>query len=166
MNYANVALIVCALSLLFFGAYTASAGNITVYEYGSNYIIWSIAENISSVYIDGEEIEITSPYYGQYSLQPNSEHIGCDAEGNCISVTTLTDGYTVFIHWSVYLVLIFVCAISFWVPLSYAFAVIYSLYLIGDYLPSISAPYTEFVLVVALMVIGIVLAHRGYNRHV
>lgn len=155
---------VLALLAIICGA--CSAGNITLYERGTNYIIWEIAENVSSVYIDGEEIDITSPYYGQYDIQPNTEHIGCDCEGNCVSVTTLTDGYTVFIRWSVYLILIVVCAVSFFVPVSYAFAVLYSIYLIGDYLPSVGATFPEYILVVSLMVMGIISAHKGYNRHV
>lgn len=158
--------IIMAILTTLFLSCVVCAGNVTLYEYGSNYIIWEMSENTTEIYVDGIEIPISSPYYGQYNVHPNSEHIACDAYGSCVSITTPNDGYSIFTNWLIYLILLAVCAISYYIPLSYAFAVIYSIYLIGDYLPSHSAIFGEYVLVVSLMVMGIVLSHRGYTRHV
>src|SRR5574343_65590 len=74
----------------------SNAGNISVYDSGSDYIIWSVSGSDNNISIDGKLVEVSGAYYGQYDLSPESKHIGCDSDGECLPYTTSTNGYSVF----------------------------------------------------------------------
>lgn len=142
----------------------ANAGNISVYESGSDYIIWQVSGEDKNISIDGLPISVSGEYYGIYDLSPESKHIGCDSDGNCLPHTTATNGYSVFSNWLVYFILIALCVLSYFVPISYAPTVIYGIYLIGSYLPSKGADYTYYLLVGILLIMGMLASIRGMKK--
>lgn len=142
----------------------SNAGNISVYDSGSDYIIWSVSGSDNNISIDGKLVEVSGAYYGQYDLSPDSKHIGCDSNGECLLYTTSTDGYSVFSAWLVYFILIGLCIASYFVPLSYAATVIYGIYLIGSYLPSHNSGYTYYLLVGILLIMGLLAGARGLKK--
>lgn len=150
------------LILLLFAV--ANAGNVSVYESGSDYIIWHISGDNKNISIDGISILVSGEYYGQYDLSSESKHIGCDSNGDCLPHTTATDGYSVFSNWLVYFILIALCVLSYFVPISYAPTVIYGIYLIGSYLPSKGADYTYYLLVGILLIMGMLASIRGMKK--
>lgn len=152
------------ISLVLTCAYVASAGNISVSSSGSDYIIWQISGDNHNISIDGIQKEISGIYYGQYDLSPSSKHIGCDADGECITHTTITDGITLFTNWIPILLLITFCCISYFIPISYAPAVILGVYLIGSYLPERNSGFYDYLLVGILLIMGLLASIRGMRK--
>lgn len=142
----------------------SNAGNVSVYDSGSDYIIWSVGGDNRNISVDGIPVEVSGSYYGQYDLSPESKHIGCDSDGECLPYTTSTNGYSVFSSWLVYFILIGLCVASYFVPLSYAATVVYGIYLIGSYLPSHNAGYTYYLLVGILLIMGLLAGARGLKK--
>lgn len=140
-----------------------SAGNISAYDIGANYIIWDIssAQNVS---IDGIDVTTSSPVYTQSDLISGSKHVACEAGIGCVYAETSQDSLSVITHWSVYLLLIIFCVISYYVPVSFFATLIYGLYLIRGYLPAMGAGFEEYILCVSLVIIGFLTAMKGYNR--
>ena len=143
---------------------TVSAGNVSVNEIGTTYIIWNTENNITSFWLDGTLIPVYGSIYGQYDLSPDSVHTGCEVNGTCIQATTLNSGFNVLEYWIVFLILVVMCIVSYYIPVSYVFQVIYGIYLISTYLPSINAPFEQYLLTGLLMIFGMIAGIRGYTR--
>jgi len=139
-------------------------GNISVYRAEPNYIIWRVSENITSICLDGENTNIYGEYYGQYGLEPNTKHFACVNGNECISTVTPDNGISVFGHWLIYIILIIGCIVALRVPISGVFSIVFGTYLIVVYLPSISAPFNEFVLTAVLMAMGLICSIVGLRR--
>lgn len=152
-------LLLCALFI-----HPAYAYNISVGDVGTNYIRWDVSENKTPIWIDGESIPVYGHYYYQHDVSSNSKHIGCLENETCIEVTTKTDGFSVFNMWIVYLILIAFVVISYYFPITYAPALIYSIYLITVYLPNISAEFNYYILVGILMIMNILAGIKGLRR--
>lgn len=156
-------IVLISISLLFIGI--AYAGNITVYESDSSYIIWKINSNLSHAYIDGCYTEFGGEYFGQYDLSPNTLHFACEENETCIGARTEINGEYVFFYWLVYIILVVLCIVSFYIPITIAPVLIYGLYLIRYYLPGIGAEFSEYVLTSALMIMGMVATISGLRKN-
>jgi len=141
----------------------SSHGNLSVYSYGTNYIVWNVGGN-TLVWLDGKETDVYGLTYGQYDLQPGTEHIGCNLDGNCTGITTKEDVWSVFGYWGIFFILIALCVVSFYVPISCVPALIYGGFLLGDFLPSVNAEFPEYSLVGLLMAISCLAAVAGWRR--
>lgn len=141
-----------------------SAGNVSIYSTGSDFIIWSVSGDNKNISVDGQPVYVTGIFYGQYDISPNTVHFACDSDGVCIQHTTSHDGISVIKYWSVFFVLVALCIASYFVAISYAFQLIYGIYLIRNYLPSINAPFEQMILAVVLMVMGIISAGIGMRK--
>lgn len=141
----------------------SSHGNLSVYSYGTNYIVWNVGGN-TLIWLDGRETEVYGLTYGQYDLQPATEHIGCNLDGNCTGITTKDDFFSVFSYWGIYFILIGLVCISFFVPISCLPALAYGSYLLASYLPSINAGFNEYSLVGILMALSFLAAIVGWKR--
>ncbi len=153
-----------AVGLLTLLVMPSSAGNVTVYEVGADYIIWNTGGNITHFWLDGNNVPVYCGTFGQYGLTPNTPHTGCEENVSCTTVTTLNNGISVFYHWLVFLILIGFCIVSYYIPVTQAPALIYAIYLIQDYLPSINAPFEEMLLASILMICGILSAIVGWSK--
>ena len=139
-------------------------GNISVYKVDSNYIVWRVSENVTSMCLDGEIVDVFGEYYGQYHLEPNTKHFACINTNECMSVITPDNGITVFGNWIIYLILIAACIIAVRVPILGTFPVVFGMYLITVYLPDIGATFAEYSLVGILVIMGIICAIIGFRR--
>ncbi len=133
-------------------------GDIWVNSYGSNYIIWQYDINVTSIILDGIKIPVYGETFGQYNLSAKSTHVGCVEGGICVKVTTLADGWYVFNYWLVVIILLALIVISSRIPISAIPTIIYVLYLIRVYLPSINAEFNMYIVVAILLIIGILVA--------
>ena len=138
-------------------------GNLSVYSYGDDYIIWNVGGN-TIVWIDGVETAVSGLTYGQYDLSPGTEHIGCNIDGNCTGIVTKENAFSVFMYWGVYFILIMLCVISFYIPITVFPALVYSSYLFTSYLPDIGGSFNEYSLVAVLMVVAILAGMAGWRR--
>lgn len=144
---------------------TFDYGNISVYRVEPNYIIWSVTENITSMVIDGYDVLVSGGYYGQYAnVSPGTKHFACVNGNECISVVTPDDGISVLGNWIIYLVLIASCIVCARVPITCVFPIVMGVYLINVHLPSIGAPFEEYLLCAVLMIMGIISAIIGFTR--
>ena len=138
-------------------------GNLSVYSYGDDYIIWNVGGN-TLVWIDGVETAVSGLTYGQYDLSPGTEHIGCNIDGNCTGIATKDNAMSVFMYWGVYFILIVLCVISFYIPITVFPALVYSSYLFTSYLPDTGGSFNEYSLVAVLMVVAILAGMAGWRR--
>lgn len=156
---------ICIVLLLFtMFIHPVDAYNISVGDVGASFIRWDIAENKSPIWVDGTSTQVYGRYYYQHDLSPNSKHVGCIENETCIEVTTLSNGYYVFNYWVVFLILIAFCVISYYFPITYVPALIYSIYLITIYLPNINAEFNYYLMTGILMIMNIISASRGMKR--
>ncbi len=142
----------------------ASYGNISVYEVGSDYIIWQVGVNITDIVVDGVKRPVYGSLYGQYNLSPMTLHTGCRENAECIGVRTEGNGWYVFVYWLAFIVLICMVVISYYIPITAFPIVIYGVYLIAEYIPTHGNSFVESSLVGILIIVGILAAYRGMNR--
>ena len=144
------------------------AGQIGVYSYESNYIIWSVGPNQTAILLDGVLTNVTnstsSMVYGQYDLQAGSTHIACPLNGTCVVVNLHDDAVSIWLTWGAYLLLIFLAIISYRFPVSAFPAVIYGIWLIASYLPDIGASASEYAMVGIIIVLSVGIASVGLRR--
>lgn len=138
-------------------------GNLSVYDYGSNYIIWNVGGN-TLIWLDGQETDVYGYTYGQYELQPDTEHIACNIDGNCTGIRTKPDSMSVFMRWGAYFLLVILCVLSYFAPITAFPTLAFGLYLLGGYLPDISASFYEYSLVAVLLIMGCIAASAGFTR--
>lgn len=163
----RVVICICIFALLVSPALCVDIhtyGNVSVYRAEPNYIIWRVSENITSICLDGENTNVYGEYYGQYGLEPNTKHFACVNGNECISTVTPDNGISVFGHWLIYIILIIGCIVALRVPISGVFSIVFGTYLIVVYLPSLSAPFNEFVLTSVLMAMGLICSVVGLRR--
>lgn len=156
-----IALLVVALA--FVSVPVSAHNNLSVYDYGNNYIIWNVGGN-TLIWLDGVQTEVIGYTFGQYELQPGTEHIACNIDGNCTGIITKPDSMSVMLRWGVYFALVVLCIISYYAPVTAFPSVIFGLYLLTGYLPDVGASFYEYSLTVVLMVVGCIAAIGGWKR--
>ena len=119
--------------------------------------------NTTTMHIYGVDTSIYGMQYGQYNLNPGEYHIGCENE-SCIDITLPDNGVSVFSHWSIYILLIVMCLVSYFVPVTAIPALVYGYWLINMYLPSKHASFEEMLLTAILVICGIMIGGFGWKR--
>ncbi len=140
-----------------------SAGNVTVYEVGAEYIVWSTDGNITHFYLDGNDIPVYSSKYVQSGLTPGSTHIGCEENSTCVGVTTPINGISVFLFWLVYLIGIGICIASYYVPVTSMPSIVYGLFAIR-YVNDLNLGFTYMSLAAIIMIASVIAAVAGWRR--
>ena len=157
-----ITIIVLLCAFVFFPH--AMAYNISVGDIGTSYIRWDVANNTTPIWLDGVSTPVYGQYYYQHDLSAGSKHIGCIENETCIEATTQIDGFSVFNMWIVYLILIGFIIVSYYFPITYVPAVLYSVYLILVYLPDINADFNYYILTGILMIMNIITGAKGVRK--
>jgi hypothetical protein len=152
------------VGLILLSPSVSAHGNLSIYSYGDDFIIWNVGGN-TLIWLDGVETAVSGLTYGQYDLSPGTEHIGCNIDGNCTGIVTKENSYTVLLDWGIYFIMLAFCVISYFIPVTSFPAMVYGMYLLTVYLPeNTSGDYLSYSLVAVLMVVAIVAAISGWRR--
>ena len=152
------------VGLILFSPVVSGHENLSIYSYGDDFIIWSVGGN-TLIWLDGVETAVSGLTYGQYDLTPGTEHIGCNIDGNCTGIVTKENTASILLYWGAYFVLIGLCIVSYFIPITSFPAVIYALYLLQIYIPENSTgSFLEYSLVVVLLIVAILAGMVGWRR--
>jgi len=138
-------------------------GNLSVYDYDDDYIIWNVGGN-TLVWIDGVSTEVSGLTYGQYELQPGTEHIGCNIDGNCTGITTKQNSFSIISRWGVYFILVIFAIAAYFIPVMLFPSIMFGTYLIAVYLPDVSATPEEYAFIGVMLFVAAIAALVGYKR--
>jgi len=151
------------LTLLILSGLIVCASGVSVHTYGTNYIIWNTTDD-TYIHVSGEVIDVSNiSYYSQYDLTPDTEYMLCSNTG-CTGIVTKPNTESILLYWGVYFVLIGLVIASYRYPVSGFPCLIFGIYVLSIYLPSISAGSSEYILTGVLITVGMAASWYGMHK--
>lgn len=149
--------------LIILGAISSVSG-ISVYEKGTNYVIWDISGE-SQIVVSGEVVNVTGNHYTMHDLHGGTSYSIEDINGTVYQTTTIDDIESIIRTKGLFILMFLLVILSYLFPISAILPAFIGIWSISDYLPSIGAGYLEYALIgvaITLSLMGATI--KSYGR--